>query len=354
MASPYQQGTQASTAISSRDVDVLYERLFIEIDDAFQTAFIQAEYDILIPEGGTTIPLLFLALQYDSEFSAFLNDELIETNWLGDLYAQQLDSLGYFFPFDTSYSGSSVISLSWSDSTSLEQYHIEDCIYLDVPIAAGKHTIRVEYTATNWVDLSDLIRQRQFKYSLTPARYWKTFGGLECIIQNTESTVPITTNLGPPNEGTLDSVATWYFASLPVEVISISEDHKLTLSAKIASSIGANGFMYFCGFLFAFLHIYLIKRYRQSNPTGCFSLPVLLGSLFFPALILSSYLFAESAIDSIIGEQASRFHGYSFLIVLLYPFLMPIWAVAAFLIDLIWRKKSPPTKAAQPQAELKN
>ncbi len=347
MASPLMQGTEAATAIASRDIDVLYERLFIEIDDAFETAFIQAEYDILVPENATTIPLLFLALQYDGDFAAYLNDKHIETNWLGDLNYQQLDSLGKYFTYNTSHDDFTTIKISWSDSTSLQHYRIDDCVYLDVPIRAGKHTIRVEYTATKWTDLSELVRQDVFKYSLTPARYWKSFGGLECHIKNTESSIPITTNLGAPDEGTLDSIAIWHFQKLPLEVITIRTQNNISQIGKIAASIHASGFMYFIGFLLIGLHIFLIRRYRKTNPTGCFSLPVALGSLFFPAITLSSYLFAEGMIDTLIGQHASRFHGYSFLIIFLYVFLMPIWSITAFLLDLIWRKKSPPKQQAK-------
>jgi len=60
---------------------------------------------------------------------------------------------------------------------------------------------------------------------------------------------------------------------------------------------------------------------------------VILGSLVVPLLILFFHMLSYFIIDWSIGEEASRRHGYTFLILFLYPLLLPVYWFIMWWID---------------------
>ena len=61
MASPIWEGTLGSSAFSSRDIDILNEKIDLKVDSGFRSAFFRIEYVIRTDRSGTQIPLLFHA-----------------------------------------------------------------------------------------------------------------------------------------------------------------------------------------------------------------------------------------------------------------------------------------------------
>ena len=61
---------------------------------------------------------------------------------------------------------------------------------------------------------------------------------------------------------------------------------------------------------------------EETDPKK-FSWVMLLGSLVVPAITLIFFVYAFGLIDDVIGTHASRYHGYNFLVLLLYPAIMP-------------------------------
>jgi hypothetical protein len=57
MASPIWEGTLGSSAFSSRDIDILKEKIDLKVDSDFRTAFFRIEYVIRTDRSGTQIPL---------------------------------------------------------------------------------------------------------------------------------------------------------------------------------------------------------------------------------------------------------------------------------------------------------
>src|SRR5690606_37585311 len=84
------------------------------------------------------------------------------------------------------------------------------------------HQIHIEYTSRAWVDLWDWVKKYSFKYSLFPAKFWRSFNSLEITLSASENNSEIITNLGEPTEGNPTSLATWKFDKLPDDEIEIS------------------------------------------------------------------------------------------------------------------------------------
>ncbi len=63
------------------------------------------------------------------------------------------------------------------------------------------------------------------------------------------------------------------------------------------------------------------------------------GSLIIPAIILFYYVYSFEIIDNAIGVNASRYHGYNFLVVFIYPVLMPVYIIIMWLVDRTMKKR---------------
>jgi hypothetical protein len=53
-----------------------------------------------------------------------------------------------------------------------------------------------------------------------------------------------------------------------------------------------------------------------------------------PFFTLAGYMLAFDLIDAAIGPAAGRTHGYTFLVLVVYPFLMPVYWLVMWLFDL--------------------
>jgi len=338
MASPIRHGTSSSTAISSKEINILEEKIYVTIDSNFETARFIVDYYIYADKSGKQIPLLFDAADYKGDFKIFVDDKAIELQDISDVYKKisntPFDNFTNSFKTDDYDSTLDVIEIKW-DETSTSEYRIGDLKYFETELTKGEHHIHVEYIAKAWTDVSGWAKIYSFRYSLSPAKFWKSFGDLEITIDATESRKSIATNLGKQNFGKLDSIAIWNFTKLPADFIKIEYNPKLSKLSQILISIDAFGLMLVFGFLLTIIHILIIIKHRKNNLDKKFSLVVIIGSLIIPFIVLLSLMFFYDLIDNTIGKDAGRHHGYTFLSVLFYPLVMPIYWIFTFLIDKI-------------------
>lgn len=90
--------------------------------------------------------------------------------------------------------------------------------------------------------------------------------------------------------------------------------------------------------LFA-LHLSLVLYYRRRHLNKKYSYVVIAGSWLIPFLMLLSYIYAFALIDYAIGEHAGKLHGYVFLILIFYPFIVPIYWTIMWLLDKLQKKR---------------
>src|SRR5476649_1747711 len=78
MSSPYGEGTKVSSVFSSRNIDILSERIWVTVDRKFETAHYVVEYNISTDTDGRQIPLLFYAVNYHDGFKVLVDGRPIE------------------------------------------------------------------------------------------------------------------------------------------------------------------------------------------------------------------------------------------------------------------------------------
>lgn len=329
MASPYIQGTKIASAFSSRNIKVDKEVLHIKLDSNFNEAHFTVTYTITTEFETATIPLLFYAIDYKSNMAVTLNDSPIDLTPIAQYHNSTL--LQQLFPYWSTEDSS--IKINWSEEHN-EYISINDLIYFDAPINKGTHTIQVKYTADAWLDYTEYWIQKDFRYALSPVKYWNSFGSLDIIIDATASKYPISTNL---NLGQLTdsnhNIYRWHFNELPADVLIISPQYKINKIANTIISLDPYFLSLIIGVICIVIHAIVLYRFRKKNHNKRYALPLILGSIFIPAIILSLPILIYSIIEFSLGSIAnSRASGYSILLLFFYP----IVALIYFLIFWIW------------------
>lgn len=335
MASPIWKGTFSSSAFCSRDIDILKEKIHITIDKDFKTAAFVIEYYVrndLVE--GFQIPLLFHAKDYLGDFKVWVDNQ---DAFVGDVPSEyKTNPSAPFEKFSDSFSSlndaEETVTIYWEKGAG-SIYNINELKYFDFDLSRGESIIRVEYTASVWTDISKWVTEYSFRYSLSPAKHWKSFGSLEIIVDGSAFASPLTSSLGQPPSGSLNSVAVWNFSTLPADFFEITFVPTISAIAKILITLGPISLTIILALLFALLHYWGINKFRKSKPANKYSWVVITGSLIIPLLILIGFVLLFELIDMAIGSVAGRYHGYIFLVIIFYPVLLPVYWIIMWLID---------------------
>lgn len=336
MASPVQEGTFSSAAFSSRNIHILAEKIHVTPDELFKTAFFNIEYKIRTDSGGNQIPLLFHAIDYSGDFRVWVDDQVIAVSPVPAAYRSIGNSP--FRDFSDIFQNGDHVTIYW-DEYEAYGYEMDDLKYFETPLTKREHSIRIEYTATVWTDLDKWIKNYSFRYSLSPARFWRSFGTLEIILDARKFKGSVTTNFGNPISGKPDSVSVWIFNELPGDYLKINYTPEISPTATTLLNAGTDQLTLYFALTLVILHVVLLLLFRKKNPRKKYSWPLITGSILVPFAILCFNLYSYEIIDRAIGAEASRYHGYIFLIMILYPVFMPLYWLGMWLIDRFYRKK---------------
>ena len=329
MSSPFAEGTLGCSAFSSRDIDILNEQIHIKIDKDFYKAKYTVEYTIQSDSTGNQIPLLFYAKDYDEDFNVWLDGTPIKL--LNFPYSYK-DSSNIFLEkfynsFHREYRDSnsvfeSDVASGWMGSIC----NIFDLKYFRINLTKGQHIVRVEYKAHTGSESFDWIRSYSFQYSLSPARYWKSFHSLDITIDATElAETKITTSLGLPTKGSLESIAYFHFENIPADYFSISYKPEPNFLASILIGLRPLGLSIILFLLLFYWHYKVLKKDKVANPESSSLSIVSIGSILIPLVVLIFSIFSFSLIDEIIGKDASQHHGYTIFIIFFYPVLLIVY-----------------------------
>lgn len=344
MASPITQGTLGTRPFVNQYVDIVHEDLSIKIDEDFEHAFFDIKYHINSSKNGIQIPLLFYASEYLDSFLVKIDGkELAINNSYNDFRVYENSKFSDFFYFVDS-SGYDKDKHVWIEKSPNSSFGIslDNMLYFETDISKGKHIIQVQYRATKWIDGRNWINKYSFRYALSPAKYWKSFGTLDIEINTTNFTKELDINLGESNIGNIDSIAVWNLDKLPTEILQITYTPNISLTAQFLVNLRPFGLASMIGFLLAITHFQILCWYRERNPLKKYSLVVILGSIFIPLFYVVIWMVLYDIIDVYIGEHASgRGHGYTFFVLFLYPIILPFyWWIYSSMDKQIKKKNS--------------
>ncbi len=338
MASPHREGSINANALLSKDVSILQEEIKVRVLKEFTTAEFDIVYSIKTDAEGGQIPLLFLAKDYKAEFKVWVDDRQVEIQNIPSYIDISKDTKFTNFEnsFEYSESGYKFVKIDWTDN---RLYKLDDFKYFETYLTKGEHKIRVSYTANVWVYHAKWLKEYSFRYALSPASYWKSFGKLSITIINESGIDSITTNLGAPVEGKLGGISKWTFNHLPVDIFEINYHPFIGKLASILIAIDPFILMMICAVMFLTCHLWLIIRFRKKNVVKRVSWVVVLGSVISPLLILLSYIASYLLIEKLLGKHVSSRLGYYVLILGFYPFVTLLYLLVMILVDWIVKKQ---------------
>lgn len=336
MSSPIRSGTLSGSAISSKDIHILSESIYIRTDRNFKTAKFIVEYNIQSDTSGKQIPLLFYARDFKDSFFVWLDNRRINIQDVPVTHFGNSPFGNFAKPLEKNINGDEVI-IYWQKNEGYT-YQLSDLKYFEADIEKGIHTVRVEYTADVWTDVSGWIKKFSFRYSLAPARYWKSFGSLKIMVEQEGPVKQIVTDLGLPDEKEIKPINTWTFNQLPGEYFEISFTPPVSRFAEALITAEPFGIAIIVTALMIMVHLFLTLAYRRRNINRKYSIVVIAGSIIVPLLSLLSYMYAYSFIDNAIGENAGRHHGYFFLSIIWYPVILIIYWLLFWLMDSQYKR----------------
>lgn len=330
MASPFREGTKTGSVLSSKDIHILKESIYIKTDRYFRNAKYTVVYTIQTDTSGLQTPLLFLAMEYRNNFSVRVDNQLVKLlDFREQLTKDNLDKLlspfSNYFNSSFHFASDRDYQLFSYDSLHKRIRSSDSFKYFELNLSKGIHHITIEYNARVWRDLSDWITKYSFRYSLSPAKYWKSFGNLEIVLDRNEFKGSIYTNLGKPTQGSLENKAVWKFSKLPKEYILIHYNPPMNQWTKFLLWVSPWGITFFFITLTVVFHFIAIRKLKKRKKTVLWIM--LLGGIILPFFLLFYYPLSYDLIDYSIGDDASSYHGYVSLIILLYPIALMIYGV---------------------------
>ncbi len=345
MASPITEGTYFTRPFVNEYVDITHEDLEIILDQDFKTARYNITYHINSKKDSINIPLLFYAEGITGDdFNVFVDGEKVEIEDIPDEIkvpeGTQFDDFSYFFepPTNTAYNDRSSVTV-YEYERGGPSIYLSYMRYFETDISKGKHTINVSYSGTSWEDRGGWVKQYSFKYALSPARYWKSFGTLKIKLDARACNYPIELNIGPPDEGSTDSIAVWNKQGIPVNMLSI--DYTPEIGALPSSLIAVSPLtvaLLLTSIIF-FLYIVLLYNQRKKKLKRKFFLIPVLGGIILPFVFFFSWGGTYELIDILIGNEAGRMHGYVYIIAYGFHLFFIISIGLSYLADYIIKKR---------------
>lgn len=321
MASPIIDGTNTSTAYSSKDIDILSETININIDKGFNQANYDVTYEIYSAEEGYRIPLVFevfdcVGSHVDDSFIVEVDGQVVPVLINYD-YESQSKSLPAYYDPETD------TAVQFNDSAK----------YFEVNLSEGNHVINVQYSAHPTIDRSHWTNQYIYSYSLKPAKSWKSFGDLTINLKINDELKYLETNLGEPVGGKITTDSKWHFDRIPKDVLEISY-HPLPRSwTQVLINVDGRIIFFVLMALLGSIH-YKLLRGSHKKQSKKVSVILWLGIVTVPFVALMITMLRIEFIDWLLGSRASKYHGYIvFIVVFGYPLVLPVYLIIMLLCN---------------------
>jgi hypothetical protein len=332
MASPEIHGSKGAVPLVSRQLDVLSETLHIRAFGKLDSAAVHASYRISVPPGvHGALSLLFVAMDIHDGMRVLYDGRPVVLETVPSL------DFGSYLDQEEGREDEVVVNF-WGGRKGGWVYRQKDLQAFTLDVTPGVHTVDVYYTASPWIDRSDWIQESSIRYSLSPARHWKSFGPLDVIVEVPEADGLFRSSLKAPTEGSLPGRAVWRFTEIPADVITVSFTPKVGPLARTLMGLSPFGLALGVGAVLLLLHIRWMHRFRVNVNRGL-SVPLIIGVLLAPLGFLIAFVFSFDLIDVAIGPDAGRFHGYTIFYLGLYPIITPFYGLGCWLLDRFWKRR---------------
>ena len=330
-----------ATPFVSTSAAILYETLRIRPTAGFRSVEVEAEYKIQVTDEGIGVPMLFVAPDYATDFIAYLDGQPLASGLLPDEYYSELPDSLDLSGFDYLRNKEDGVQVRFDTMHDYYRYRLDDLRYFEADFTPGVHTLRITYTADPWTDEDGWVVKRSFRYSLSPARYWSSFGGLRVEWDGTAvADLPLRTNLPTPKVGNLSSEAVWEFGNLPDDWVQFEYVPDIPARASSLINFGPDAVLWSVLIVLGLLNVLMIYRHRRNYYRGRISYWAIVGAMVVPLLACVAYAYTFELISDSIGEDASNqfSYGVTFVFLLFLPVAFIVYLIIMLLVDVVVRQ----------------
>ena len=315
MANPDILGSRIAEPILGRHVDILSETLRVRLPE-YELAEWEVIYEVEVDSAGLQVPFLFVALNLEEDFHVWLDGKELALQDIPDeldLSDPKWATLKYGFS-ELENGEMEFPEIIWGNHN--ERPYLSELTYFEADLDSGRHQFRVTYRATARVSRFGYVKDYRYRYALAPARGWRSFGNLRVELDNTPLRMQLSSNLGEPQSGSIDSAATWLFSRLPEQNdLEFRFDPELDGVARFALRVGPFGWGTIATIIMILIHFFLVFRRLRKNPyRGTPSFRAIGGAALVGILSTLAFLFAPQFTYSLIGEHATGTFGYWFFL----------------------------------------
>ena len=197
-----------------------------------------------------------------------------------------------------------------------------DLIYFSADLEQGENIIEVKYDAQITYNNFGFIRNYELEYSLAPSKFWKSFGPIEVNVMLDDQLEFKKSNLGGEREE--NNTLKWTITPKNREDLKITISEKTSLISKVLLFLDPFGIS-LIGLIAMFLiNLKLMRKFDKKYI-------MVVGIILVPILYYAIYFLSYNLIDFSLGKEYTK-HGYVFLYVFTYPFLLVIYGVLMWMI----------------------
>ena len=308
MAKPWMDGSQHSVLFggnASVKREIIDIRIIEEPLEKIHFASYTIKYYIYSPQK-QTLPLLFIAIGLQGEQGIKVNNRASKI--------EPLDLEKKSYPFLKKNIMGTFVKYDVANELPINQ---SDLIYFSADLNEGENIIEVRYDAQMEYNTYGFIKNYKLEYSLSPSKYWKSFGPIEVNLNLNNQLEFKESNLGQEKES--NNILKWTIRPQNRDKIEIKLSEKISFISKILLAIDPFGLAVISLLAMFFIHLKLMKK----KPNKWI---LILGIILVPILFYVFYFLSYDLINFSLGKTHTK-HGYIFFIVFTYPILLIFYGI---------------------------
>lgn len=314
MAKPWADGSEHSVIFGAENASVTGETINIRLVKEPVDGYFFAAYTIryhINSELKQNLPLLFIAINLHDDKLITVNNRLTK------ILPLDFEKNNYSFIKKTA--AGTFVKYDVANEIPVNQ---NDLIYFSADLEKGDNIIEVKYNAQLQYNTFGFIKNYEVEYSLAPSKFWKSFGPIEVNLTIDDQLEFKKSNLG--EEKVENNTVKWTITPQNRENIAITIAEKASFISKVLLLLDPFGIAVIGLLAMFFFHLKLMIKLRKNYV-------LILGIILVPVLFYVIYFLSYDLIDFSLGKKHTK-HGYVFLYVVTYPFLLLIYGAVTWFI----------------------
>lgn len=318
MASSEEEGFLTGTPFLTENVDILHEYLRVSVGDDYHELNVHVIYEIKSNGNDTILPIVFYALNYEKEFQISIDGNLIE---LSKFYSNGNENVEYNNDIRMMFQGEKEPFRMARNSSRNIYLSKKDMKFFYLPITNGKHSIEVDYVARPYVEKGNWVKEYFFMYLISPAKKWRSFGGLTLEVEIQKENTKQFLSYGNRNYIEIDKNITKEYKSIPGDLLLVKYQQKLSDKAQQLIDYGPFKLALSDGIIVALIHIIFVMLIFlfYTKKKWVKHILIWVGSCFVILYFEYSWVNYYDFIFAVIGPESGRYYGVGYLILFLIP-----------------------------------